>query len=271
MKYIILFTALVYSITAIANDTIVDERTGIKIIFSAEGKIFPENWYEEKINAQATSLDTTEYSRSEKIIKAALQKYPVELLKKNLRKIYILKDVTFYGQPFGGTNSTSNVYLSNNGINEGYTDFYLEQLFHKEFSSILLRNYKKNFKEEEWVKCNSTDFKYGNGGVQALKDNKDSENLDTELNKAGFINQYATSSIENDFNAFAGNLFLPKNEFIQAITDHNRLKKKRKIMMEFYSKLDNSLTEKYFDDILYKTTTTLEDGGDSKNSKGNDQ
>ncbi len=269
MKYIILFTALVCSITAFAHDTIVDDRTGIKIIFSADGKIFPDNWYEENINAQGISLDTTEYNRSEKIVKAALQKYPVELLKKNIKKIYILKNVTFYGQSFGGTNSTSNVYLSNNGINEGYTDFYLEQLFHKEFSSILLRNYKKNFKEEEWVKYNSDDFTYGNGGVQALKDNKDSENLDTELNKAGFINQYATSSIENDFNAFAGNLFLPKNEFIQAITDHNNLKKKRKIIMEFYSKLDNSFTEKYFDEILYKITTSIEDGDDSKNAKGN--
>ena len=253
MKSIILIVVLFYSFVSVGQESIIDERTGVKIIFKAEGKIFPDSWYSHKINAKGISLNPSEYKRSEKLIKAVLKKYPVNLIRNNLKNVYVLTDVIFYGQSFGGTNSTSNVYLSNEGIKKGYTDFYLEQLFHAEFSSILLRNYNQNFTESEWIKDNPSDFNYGKGGVNALKENKDSEKFDPELNKLGFINEYSTSSIENDFNAYAKNLFLPKRGFYKLVETCSAIKLKRKLIIEFYIKLDDSFTEEYFNNILYTT------------------
>lgn len=253
MKSVTLFLVLLYSFASFAQDTIIDERTGVKLIFSADGKIFPDSWYSEKINANGTSLDSSEYIRSERIIKAALLKYPPELVKNNLSNVFVLSKVIFYGQSFGGTNSTSNVYLSNKGIKKGYTDFYLEQLFHAEFSSVLLRNYKPNFSESKWVENNPSDFNYGKGGVIALKEKKDSEKFGSELNKMGFINEYATSSIENDFNSYAKNLFLPKSGFYEIVDTYSAIKLKRKLIIEFYKKLDDSFTDEYFNKILYRT------------------
>ena len=251
MKITALYFVLICSVVSFAQDTIIDNRTGVKIIFTTEGRIFPDSWYSSTINAKGISLDTSEYKRSEKIIKAVLLKYPVELIQNNLKNIYILSSIIFYDQSFGGTNSSTNIYLSNKGIKKGYTDFYLEQLFHAEFSSILFRNYKHEFDKLEWNDNNPDKFNYGKGGVAALKDNEDSEEFDLLLNKSGFINEYASSSLENDFNSFAKNLFAPKYGFDLLINRYDNLRNKRKLTIQFYRKLDKTFSEKYFNKILY--------------------
>ncbi len=234
-----------------AQTKVIDQRTGILIIFSAEEKIFPESWYSARINAKAASLSKNEYQRSERVLKQALEKYPVSLLIENLKKIYVLKSMEFYGSSFGGTNSNDIVYLSNNGQKKGYTDFYLEQLFHAEFSSILLRNYSYFFDKQQWINSNPDDFSYGKGGVNALKKNADSEEFDEKLNQSGFINQYSVSSLENDFNAYAKNLFLPKVGFNKLVENYEAIRKKRKLVIRFYDHLDGFFSVHFFDNILY--------------------
>ncbi|MBM77219.1 MAG: hypothetical protein CL846_01935 [Crocinitomicaceae bacterium] len=253
MKTVALIAVLFCSFASFGQDIVIDKRTGVKIIFTADGRIFPESWYSKRINAKGISIESNEYARSEKIIKDVLQHYPVKLVKSNLKNIYVLSHINFFGQSFGGTNSNSNIYLTNRGIVNGYTALYIEQLFHAEFSSILLRNHKHSFNESEWKKINPINFNYGNSGVDALKQNKDSQKFDKELNNLGFIYEYATSTIENDFNAFAKNLFSPKNGFYNLVETYDNIKNKRMLIIDFYNKLDASLTEEYFNKILYTT------------------
>jgi hypothetical protein len=71
----------------------------------------------------------------------ALKKYPTSALQKELKAVYFLKSMKFYNIGYGGTNSNDALYLTNNGEMLGYTELYLEQTFHHEFSSILYRNH----------------------------------------------------------------------------------------------------------------------------------
>ena len=130
-------------ISIYANSQVTDERTGIQIFFKIDKEAFPKSWETEEISAKGTSLDKIEIDRSLKVIIKALSKYPIELVKENIAKIYILKSIEFYGQEFGATNSNDVIYIANNGELLGYSDFYIEKSFHHEFSSILLRNYPK--------------------------------------------------------------------------------------------------------------------------------
>lgn len=239
----IILSTIFYSI----NAQVLNEKTGVLIYYKIGEETFPDSWKTDEINAKGISLDTIEIERSMKIIKNALAKYPRELIKSNLKKIYILKMIEFYGQEFGGTNSSDAVYITNGGENLGYTNGYIEQTFHHEFSSILLRNYSNLLKREEWISNNA--LPYGDGGVQALKESKDSQDIDTMLNSKGFISQYATSDFENDFNTFAENLFYPSDEFYNAVKNYPKIRQKLDLILEFYFALDNTLTKKYFEKL----------------------
>ena len=154
----------------------------------------------------------------------------------------------FFGQSYGGTNSTSEVYLSNRGIALGYTDFWLEQTFHHEFSSILLRNYGYLFSKKKWMSFNK-DIEYGKGGVYALKDGTASIEFDYDLNELGVLTQYSKSSLEEDFNIFAQNLFLSDRGFWEVVALHERIKNKTALIIAFYKSINSSFTEEYFKNI----------------------
>lgn len=233
-----------------SQEKIFDQRTGVPIIYSDQGRIFPDSWYSERINAKGESLSKEQYERSKKIVQKALAKYPVQVIKNNLKAIYVLNEIEFYGQTYGGTNTGNKLYLSNKGKAKGYTDFYLEQLFHAEFSSVLLRNYKSQFNETKWKALNAPGFKYGKGGVKALKNKTDSEKLHTKYLELGVLNQYSISSLENDFNAFAKNLFLPKQGFKKILERYTPIRRKRELTIAFYAAIDSTFSETFFDKFL---------------------
>lgn len=229
------------------NNTLLDSQ--IKIEFSCDSTTFPSFWFNNEINAKGKSLDSSEIERSKRVILKALSKYPNELILKNITKIFVLKEMQFFGQPYGGTTSTSVIYLSNDGIQNGYSDFWLEQKFHSEFSSILFRNYSHKFKNRKWVSFNSPEIKYGTSGVDAIRNGKASLTFDLDLNKKGFLFLYATSTIEEDFNSFAENLFLSRDSFWEIVNKNERIKMKMLLVVEFYSKIDKSFSYEYFEKI----------------------
>jgi len=235
-------------LTGCVQSQVVDYNTGVLIAYEVDEHTFPKSWKTKEVNATAVSLDTVEIERSTQLIKTALKKYPVEVLNKNLRTIYVLKSIEFYGQVYGGTNSTAIVYLGNNGVENGYTDTFVEQSFHHEFSSILLRNFPSRFKKSEWTSVNR--LSYGEGGVQALMNSKDSQEFDSTFNSNGFLHEYATSSMENDFNSFAENLFMPEKEFWNLVEADAGLTKKLNVIIDFYHQINEQFTKEYFKSFL---------------------
>jgi hypothetical protein len=154
----------------------------------------------------------------------------------------------FYDVAFGGTNSNDALYLTNQGVKAGYTDEYLEQTFHHEFSSILFRNYSRFIDTNEWKQNNVAGFVYNDpeSGVGAIRNNESSQSLDSVLCKKGLLTQYAGSGIENDINTVAQNLFLPDKEFWNYVDRFPRIRKKVELLIRFYRELDKNYSETYF-------------------------
>jgi hypothetical protein len=224
---------------------------GVEISFSADSKIFPSSWLTKEINGKAAPLDTAEFERSRAVIIKALNKYPVELIAKHLTKVYIVNHLEFYGLSYGGTNSTSMIYLINKGVGLGYSDFWIEQAFHSEFSSILFRNYSFLFDKKKWISKNSG-IRYGQSGTEALRLGKASTVFDFELNKKGFLSLYGTASIEEDFNTFAENLFLSSTGFWEIGKRQKRIDKKTKQVIQFYNQIDSRFDLNYFTTVSKK-------------------
>ncbi len=253
MNKILYLLVVSFSFTnLLSQDTVQHPTYGLNIIFSNKGQIFPKDWTNEKINGKAIPIQNIEKKRSLKIINKALLKYPKQLIEENLSSIFVFGYLEFFGQPYGGTNSNHNIYITNKGNLKGSSEQYIEQLIHAEFSSILFRNFKHLFDKKEWRKLNPIDFSYGKGGVEAIRKGKANERFNTSINRKGFINQYATSSLENDFNSFAKNLFSPKNGFEELYTNYNIIKSKRAFVIDFYNKIDESFNERYFRKLEFK-------------------
>ncbi|HEV7780302.1 MAG TPA: hypothetical protein VGO58_03500 [Chitinophagaceae bacterium] len=227
------------------NDTTI---RGVRIGFSYSNTIFPTSWQGSPISAYGQPIAETEIGRSKAIMIKALGKYPVTALSKDLKAVYFLKSMKFYDVGYGGTNSNDALYLTNNGSAQGYTDLYLEQTFHHEYSSILYRNHSTWFNEAGWTNANITGFDYNDpeNGVGAIRNNESSQDLDTALCRKGFLTQYSLSGLENDINTFAQNIFSPSPGFWQLADQYPRINRKIKLLVEFYHRIDPLFTEDYF-------------------------
>lgn len=222
---------------------------GVEVYFNAgTTDAFPASWQTAPTNAASSPISKSEINRSKTVMVASLEKYPHGLLDLTLNAVYFFKDMSFFNVGFGGTNSTDAVYLTNDGETNGYTDFYLEQTFHHEYSSILFRDYPSYLDTNAWKKANIAGFDYNDpeAGVGAIRNNESSQGLDSLLCSKGFLTQYAYSSMENDINTIAQNLFVPEENFWTYADKYPRIKQKVKLLIAFYGKLDKRFTETYF-------------------------
>lgn len=221
---------------------------GVLISFSYSPSIFPDTWVAAPVNAVGETIAKSEIGRSKSVMLATMNKYPASLLKDNLRAVYFLKSMEFFKVGYGGTNSNDALYITNDGALNNYTDIYLEQTFHHEFSSILYRNYPKLLDTTAWKKANIPNFDYNDpeAGVGAIRNNESSQVLDTLLCAKGFITQYAYSGLENDLNTVAQNLFKPDQNFWEIVDKYPRIRQKVKLLIAFYNKLNPVFTEAYF-------------------------
>jgi hypothetical protein len=240
-----LFLFFPFLLGAQGSDTTI---RSVHIGFTYSSAIFPESWQTSPVSAYGDQVSAAEVQRSKTIMVKALSKYPEVIFQYNLKAVYFLKEMKFYDVPYGGTNSSDAVYLTNQGIKLGYTDKYLEQTFHHEFSSILFRNYPSFLDTNAWKGANTSNFIYNDpeNGVGAIRNNQSSQELDSVLCYKGVLTQYGGSSIENDVNTFAQNLFCPEKNFWAFVDRFPRIRKKATLLIGFYNRISPTYSEQYF-------------------------
>ncbi len=221
---------------------------GVTIVTYNERGMFPGRWLDEPDNGYSLPLDKTHEDRALAIIKTALDKYPEQTLKNNLKKVYLLGELQFFGLSYGGTYRDDKIFLCVKDSLSGYDSKYIEKAFHHEFSSILYNNY--SFDERQWESINHSEFSYGDGGIAALKTGSTGLEFDVKYNKMGFLNEYSTASFEEDFNEICSNLLAPSKRFRNLINDYPRIRKKVNMAVDFYSKINPVFTEEYFTGLV---------------------
>jgi hypothetical protein len=219
---------------------------GTKVYYQARQGMFPCRWRKENIDPGFLPLTKAEISRTQEAMAKALQKYPEKILKKNLRRVYALRKLFFFGLEYGGTYYKRLVFITNDGAANGYSGKYLEGTFHHEFSSVLLKRYRQHFDENAWRKVNPDEFEYGEGGVEALRIQASRLKLDSSLFSGGFLNEYSLASLEEDWNCYAEYIFLNDPVFWQAWENNEKVRKKTSLLISFYRQLHPVFTLEYF-------------------------
>lgn len=246
---VLLVLLTLFAVLTAARPTIADQQAEIDVkiatikskygvqihrVYSVED-YFPERWRKAPISARGGQLALDEVGRLLPIIDQFLSRYPKTVLSDNLANIYLLAELRFYGKSYGATNSRSGLYIKTQAKAKGYTNSFLLQRMHSEFSSILMRNHE--FPEEEWRMANAAGFEYRGSGQQMLGETNlygQSSNLLSQ----GFIVKYAQSSVENDFNMIAYRLFTEQDELQQLARRYPRIKTKVGLAINFYASID---------------------------------
>ena len=243
--------ALMGTVCVQASETVIHVGP-VKIATSADRNIFPDRWQSSRIDAQAEPLTDRETERSKTILVAAFKKYPREILVANLDAVYVLHRLKFFGISAGGTNSKSRIYLANRGVSAGFTDTWVEGVFHAEFSSILLRNFSRHLDTDAWKAINRSGFEYGTSGVQAIRNGMAVKRFDAQLHDTGFLFEYAQSSLENDFNSIAEQLFTGDPRFWAVVRKHGGIRRKTELVVRFYQQLDPLFSRAYFESMTVR-------------------
>lgn len=231
-----------------AAETLIQESP-IKIATSDEQGIFPQSWRSGRISARGQSIQNSEISRSQRILDAAMKKYPGHMLTSNIEAVYVLQRLEYSGISAAGANSRNRIFIANRGSRDGFTDCFVEGIFHAEFSSILLRNFPQSLDTQSWNTANNASFKYGSSGVQAVRDGRARQMFDATSHSEGFLYEYAKSTLENDFNSIAKHMFLGNSQFWFAVNNYEKIRKKANLTVDFYHRTDSSFNRSFFESL----------------------
>ena len=209
---------------------------GVRMHFCYDrNNFFPPEWLREPPNCEGAQVDLVEAERLPPIVEQFASTYGTSFMGRDLRDLYLVSELRCFGRSFGGTNGTAAVYIKVGAAERGFTDEFLLSMLHSEFSSILMRNY--SFPRDEWENANPPGFAYSENAVQVVEESGQYE-LSEELLADGFLAQYATTSIENDFNILASWLFTRQSELCQYAERYEAIKHKANLAIQFYNTID---------------------------------
>lgn len=214
-----------------------EQAYGVSLRVDASSEDFiPRGWKRRPIFGRAEAIDAIEANRVLPVLNRFFESYPRAVLDRDLRAVHLARRLVFYRRSYGGTNSADAIYLSCRDESEGFDENYLLGTLHAEFSSVLLRNHDRHFDRDAFDAELPVGFAYSGTGVEVLHQ-RGLLAPDPSLLRLGFLSRYATSSRENDFNAFARWLMTRPEKLDALAAEHPIIARKAAIVRRFYAAL----------------------------------
>lgn len=235
---ILFFVGMVFPTQALSDSQIESQVAqiyhdyGVRVLYKYDrDQYFGMKSKSPPINAQGAQIPDDEILRLLPIIKEFLGFYPKEVIAKNLKVLYLTKELILYGKSFGASYGKTGLYIRNEHKNKKYDKSFLLGTMHSEFSSILMKNYF--FSETVWKGANRGDFEYIGNGKDMLG-RGDSYTQTSELLSKGLICKYAQASVEEDFNMIVFWLFTKPNELKALANKYPIINSKMWMVIDFY-------------------------------------
>lgn len=137
----------------------------------------------------------------------------------------------------GGTYSGSLVIIAQNRHRPGENPYYQDVLVHHEISSVILHALGDLFPETGWKSWSGEYRREGAG--EFLASGVDPWSTSENLLSDGFINRYASVSLEQDFNTVAAFMMSKegRNELARVVAEYPPIRKKVITVMAMYAQL----------------------------------
>jgi hypothetical protein len=163
-------------------------------------------------------------------VEDALAAYPTGFVSSQIDAIFISGELFFDGMPAGGTYNHSWIIVASTTDPEGEPN-YNSALYgvHHELSSFI---YHKSFVIARiWGDLMPKDWE----AITSYKESLASNNLPIDYEN-GFLNNYAKTSVENDFNTYAEFVFARPDELIELAKTYPLVAKKLRLFIDAYAK-----------------------------------
>ena len=221
---------------------LLEKKYSYKIYCQFEPAVFfnPHAWGGFAYDLKGKQITRRDYRKALVSLERFSKKYPLDILKNNLREVYLAKELTYKGNSFGGSYRAGIILMSYDHHYD--TIQFVEKEFHHEFSSILMKDRKNKFYRDVLYSWRRNSGKYY-GSVKIHKvtweDEDDGRGTSRELLKNGFLVKYGRTGYENDFNTYAETLFTTPRKIARYSKRYPKVKRKTKIIKEFYCKISN--------------------------------
>lgn len=219
-----------------------ERQYGIKIVANSGNQSIPEHWRSQPVNGNATPASKIGQKVFASLLPQILAQYPKPLINDHIDTLYLLKTLRFFDTSYGGTAIGNDLFLTWDEEEQDYKPAYITSLFHHELSSLFFAN--QNFPEQDWKKINPDHFLYLKNDKEILKPISDKREtiISESLYQQGFLNQYATTTLENDFNIYAEFLFGHPEKLKALAKKHRKIRQKLDLIKAYYLKLSTEFT-----------------------------
>jgi hypothetical protein len=216
---------------------IVGHEHGVEIVYDYDWFSYFKNTNLERackpLNASSPQLNSNSLMVAN-TISEFLEAYPERLLNKSLRKIYLLTDLNCNHTPYGGTYSGKSIYAS---VYYYTSKTWLIEALHHEFSSILMKENPSLFSISEFADISGKNSYHTEIEEDCLKSSICRTDNKENLYRKGFINDYCTTSYENDYNVFVEFLFTKHYKLKLLSEQYPLINKKYQMVKQFYRQL----------------------------------
>jgi hypothetical protein len=225
--------------------------------------VFPEVMRLIPGEIKARPMPAPRVQRSLTVLPEVLSHYSEPMLRRFLKRIVLCHDL--YLGPLQAAGTYYRAFMGNAGTMEGtlylsstgdgpladflYTPSLIAETVHHELSSLVLTEAYTVGDMEQWERLLPRGFTYRSDVVtETLSGEREDEEI-TQLSprylSEGFLNRYARTDLENDFNTVAAALFSGDTKFWQAFDQHTRIRGKARIVLALYARYDPHITEDY--------------------------
>lgn len=241
-NYIIVFAtfllAIIHAGASLETEYIDEQLNSIQTEFNVQvhyqydtNLFFPHEWQTPALALSASEIDTAEVTRLIPIIQRFLAAHPISVVRADLEHIYLLRELSFLGKPYGGTHKDKSMYIICDGVANRYDDEFILRRLHSEFSSIL-RKYH-TFPTHSWIQLNPVGFTYSGNGFEMV-DRPSRYDFSEHTRSEGFLLVYSQSSLENDFNMISAWLFTKKSDLDNISQRYEKIHQKQTLAEQFY-------------------------------------
>ena len=228
------FSTCTESIDVAAAVGDIEARYGVQVRYEIDEDFLPPEWREPPANGEASRIDDRELARLLRQLPSWLDKYPVSVLRENLREVRLSGRLKFFDVLYAGTSDADVVWLVSEGKRLGFSDTFLELTFHHELSSLLM--YRHAFPIDDWMEASPAGFEYMTEWDEFLGAVERRRKLDGDplLYRKGLLGAYGRTNLENDVNLYAELSFTDPQRMKRLVEKYPAVRAKYEVLKSFY-------------------------------------